>query len=1075
MYIYFDKKGTLTTTIPHGETIRQGNDIHLTVCFDKNYDRFRSNITVRTKMRGEDNWSVAYTFSNPHIITFKKLFDSEMTYDLQDNTQYVAYDIKLPYATSTNVYGKGKLIINVFSNIIGTKTTLRELDETPGLQDGDIGCLDTNGIITYYVYDSSGSSVAERWIQITDDTDPSTTNFYQGLVDYYVEPTYGNEEPSTPDISDSEYDRLMQAIGSKVDIQNGIAKNIDVTKGTYHAEQDFTDANVRVKDAVNENEPVSLKQLNALDTEYKKLLDKKVDKFTQEHPDIMVAYVQRGDNNRTDTVEPISATNLTGYSSIVGRDSNGNFEASDPTKDLHVVNKRTLEREIRNLATKEDLDDYTPLTKFEELVKVVPTDIAINDNDELYLEHDGKEITGQTKKVKISTLDDTNKLPIMSDIANITIAETLQYENIRGAYPRQALPNVIVSNNMEINTETGVTRTLINKTSENVSDYENIQPFAVWTLENYIYAYRANDNAKNIHEIRMRSSRGNISDGNSYAVIYSSEYGVYEPFIIYDETQSISDKNFTVYVYFSEETENKLLQNIKYVRVKISLSNDSKTITPTILSSGIAISGENQLNDKGNVVQYSRPGFSVITRLADASYLMVLETNVNNSIGYPYVIQYCYSKDYINWTTPKTLFRAKDTLINIPYVENCWNSRIAISYHTNMDYIGVKDSSIHNKMMHVMLSSISIKYGMSLESNMFGELFIADGRQYSIPENQEASRYYTTIGTYNLWTGGWGSLYYKGETINILYGSNYTRVANTSFPTENTLFVKKAKLISNAYVPLKNTKGVYAVSDNGEENILLDYATGADGKNLSNSLAYRTSGGFLYAATAINLNPDTNPNLVATKKYVGNYVNSKLVNIYTFKGSVDTYNDLPTDAKNGDVYDVKQAHGIYPAGTNYAWNDTTWDALGGSVDLSNYVTQTSLTETLKDYATITYITQTLSGYVTTTAFNNHINNKSNPHEVTKNQVGLGNVDNTSDMDKPVSNEQHEAISLTGHGLKIANNKIQLVDANGTVISQVDLPEGGKIDTISVNGVEQPITNKNVNIVTPVIEILESGD
>ena len=34
---------------------------------------------------------------------------------------------------------------------------------------------------------------------------------------------------------------------------------------------------------------------------------------------------------------------------------------------------------------------------------------------------------------------------------------------------------------------------------------------------------------------------------------------------------------------------------------------------------------------------------------------------------------------------------------------------------------------------------------------------------------------------------------------------------------------------------------------------------------------------------------------------------------------------------------------------------------------------------------------------------NHINNLSNPHNVTKQQVGLGNVDNTSDYNKPVSN------------------------------------------------------------------------
>ena len=30
---------------------------------------------------------------------------------------------------------------------------------------------------------------------------------------------------------------------------------------------------------------------------------------------------------------------------------------------------------------------------------------------------------------------------------------------------------------------------------------------------------------------------------------------------------------------------------------------------------------------------------------------------------------------------------------------------------------------------------------------------------------------------------------------------------------------------------------------------------------------------------------------------------------------------------------------------------------------------------------------------------NHTNNKENPHQVTKDQIGLGNVDNTSDLDK----------------------------------------------------------------------------
>lgn len=45
-----------------------------------------------------------------------------------------------------------------------------------------------------------------------------------------------------------------------------------------------------------------------------------------------------------------------------------------------------------------------------------------------------------------------------------------------------------------------------------------------------------------------------------------------------------------------------------------------------------------------------------------------------------------------------------------------------------------------------------------------------------------------------------------------------------------------------------------------------------------------------------------------------------------------------------------------------------------------------------------------------TKVNNHIANKSNPHAVTKTQVGLGNVNDTSDVNKPVSTAQATAIA-----------------------------------------------------------------
>lgn len=40
----------------------------------------------------------------------------------------------------------------------------------------------------------------------------------------------------------------------------------------------------------------------------------------------------------------------------------------------------------------------------------------------------------------------------------------------------------------------------------------------------------------------------------------------------------------------------------------------------------------------------------------------------------------------------------------------------------------------------------------------------------------------------------------------------------------------------------------------------------------------------------------------------------------------------------------------------------------------------------------------------------HLIDKENPHEVTKEQVGLGNVDNTADLDKPISNKTWEALN-----------------------------------------------------------------
>ena len=55
---------------------------------------------------------------------------------------------------------------------------------------------------------------------------------------------------------------------------------------------------------------------------------------------------------------------------------------------------------------------------------------------------------------------------------------------------------------------------------------------------------------------------------------------------------------------------------------------------------------------------------------------------------------------------------------------------------------------------------------------------------------------------------------------------------------------------------------------------------------------------------------------------------AKISTVYKYAGSVATFNDLPTTANTGDVYDTQET------GMNYAWNGTEWDELGGTFDVS---------------------------------------------------------------------------------------------------------------------------------------------
>ena len=87
--------------------------------------------------------------------------------------------------------------------------------------------------------------------------------------------------------------------------------------------------------------------------------------------------------------------------------------------------------------------------------------------------------------------------------------------------------------------------------------------------------------------------------------------------------------------------------------------------------------------------------------------------------------------------------------------------------------------------------------------------------------------------------------------------------------------------------------------------------------------------------------------------------------------------------------------------------------------LENYVSKNDLSDTLDEYALKSDITSKAEA----SDLVSHISNTSNPHRVTAEQVGLGNVDNTSDMNKPISIQTQTALNLKQNILTAGNGII----------------------------------------------------
>ena len=141
---------------------------------------------------------------------------------------------------------------------------------------------------------------------------------------------------------------------------------------------------------------------------------------------------------------------------------------------------------------------------------------------------------------------------------------------------------------------------------------------------------------------------------------------------------------------------------------------------------------------------------------------------------------------------------------------------------------------------------------------------------------------------------------------------------------------------------------------------------------------------------------------VATLDQEGKVPSSQLPSFVDDVIEVDSYDNLPTTGEAGKIYVTKDTN------LTYRWSGSRYIEISASLALG----ETSSTAYPGD-----------KGKETTDKVNTHVADLNNPHKVDKAQVGLGNVDNTSDKDKPVSDATQQLINEVKESINSGNTTI----------------------------------------------------
>ena len=263
------------------------------------------------------------------------------------------------------------------------------------------------------------------------------------------------------------------------------------------------------------------------------------------------------------------------------------------------------------------------------------------------------------------------------------------------------------------------------------------------------------------------------------------------------------------------------------------------------------------------------------------------------------------------------------------------------------------------------------------------------------------------------WTGTtWAPIISGGVVIGEITGTAYDGgKGKTTTDNLNRLM---------AFNPIRLTQ---IVTDTSKVTINYEKVDGTGIQGLQIPAASSTKAGVMTAADKVKLDTtlpkqisdETTAREAAINALQGELADDIAQEVVDRNSAIAAAKTELTTAINKEVSDRKAADTQVRTDLEAAVELVAEDLRGADTTLQNNITK----EVNDRKGEITRVEKLISDEAATRAqadttvnakVDSHIGNKSNPHGVTKAQVGLGNVNNTSDADKPVSTAQATAIA-----------------------------------------------------------------